>query len=67
MKKTKPITLPELVRLLGQNEVATAVGCDRTLPKKWERGQRPGWRNAEKLVDLAKARGYLLTILGGAR
>ncbi len=67
MKKPKPITLPELVRTIGQNEVATAVGCDRTLPKKWEKGQRPGWRNAEKLVEFAKTKGYVLALIGGGR
>jgi|GEM_PF-3352355 len=65
MKKPKSITLPELVRSTDTAELVAAVGCDRTLPQKWEKGQRPGWRNTEKLVAFAKSKGFTLTILGG--
>lgn len=67
MKKPKPITLPGLVQEVGGSDLARAIGCNPSLPSKWAKGQRPGWRNIEKLVDFAKARGYALDILGGAR
>jgi len=67
MKKLKPITLPELVRCTDPQELVVATGCNRTLPQKWEKGQRPGWRNTEKLVKFAETKGYALKILGSAQ
>lgn len=65
--KHKPITLPELVRASDHKELKEAIDCDRTLLLKWERGQRPGWRNLEKLMKFANDHGYTLTILGGSQ
>ena len=65
MKRIKPITLPELVKLLGHSRIIEAIDCNRQLPLRWERGARPGWRNAEKLVAFAKEKGFDLRLYGG--
>ena len=55
MRRKQVVTLPQLIEAVGAAAIVEATGCDRTLPKKWAKGQRPGWKNAEKLVEFAKA------------
>lgn len=66
MKKLKPITLPELVKELGGGVIHRALGVDQSLPTKWKHGVIPNRKNEAKLVQLAEANGYALT-LGGAK
>jgi hypothetical protein len=65
--KHRSITIPALVKELGAEKITEEIGCDRTLPAKWAKGQRPGWSNTEKLVELAKANGYTLEIIRGVK
>ena len=69
MKQKPSVTLPELVKKLTAPVITTAVGCDRSLPGKWERGQRPGWRYLEALSSLANDNGLSLSLnfLNGAK
>ena len=65
--KKEPITLPELVKMAGRPAITEATGCDPSLPRKWEKGQRPGLKYLDELVAFAKKQGYTLKIQGGSR
>ena len=62
VKQKHSVTLPALVKALGTPAIVEALGCDRSLPNKWARGQRPGWKHIDKLIPLADANGYALDL-----
>ena len=69
MKQKPSVTLPALVKALGTHAIVEALGCDRSLPNKWARGGRPGWKYIDQLVPLADQNGLSLNLnfLHGAK